>query len=174
MYKEQNLDYKSIFDLWRKRAFETNEELQEKIISYFTNWAPIRRIFAWWEPYYVKTLTITWLTLYLWFASRQSFYDYENRGEEEDATKEDKDFSYTLKRARTFIEQEYESQLQSWNTAWAIFALKNFGWKDVQTLEWEVNNNWKKKMIIEYVKSKYSDLDENWDPKKQKEEKSTS
>lgn len=64
--------------------------------------------------------TITGLVLFLGFDSRQSFYDYEKKQE----------FSYTIKRARAFIEREYEEYLNNGGGAAAIFALKNFGWKD--------------------------------------------
>ena len=68
--------------------------------------------------------TISGLAYHLGFASRQSFYDYE---------KVDK-FSYTIKRARLFIEKHYEELLQTGTAANAIFALKNFGWKDTQDI----------------------------------------
>ena len=64
--------------------------------------------------------TITGLALHLGFCSRQSFYDYESRPEH----------SYTIKKARTFIEKHYEELLQVGNTTGAIFALKNMGWLD--------------------------------------------
>jgi hypothetical protein len=69
--------------------------------------------------------TITGLALYLGFASRQSFYDYEKDGE----------FSYVIKRARLRIETEYEKRLMGNNPAGAIFALKNFGWSDKQEID---------------------------------------
>jgi len=47
-------------------------------------------------------------------------YEYENEGE----------FSDTIKKARLRIENEYEKQLSWGNATGAIFALKNFGWKD--------------------------------------------
>ena len=47
--------------------------------------------------------------------------------------KEDK-FCYTIKKARLFIEHEYESLLSYGNVAGAIFALKNFGWIDKQDI----------------------------------------
>jgi len=78
---------------------------------------------------YIKTnsgkLTITGLAYHLGFESRQSFYDYEKR----------ENFSYTIKRARMFIENEYEKLLISNNTTGAIFALKNFGWTDKQEVD---------------------------------------
>jgi len=73
----------------------------------------------------VPVPTITGLVLYLGFESRQSFYDYEEK----------KEFSYTIKRARTLIEKEYEEMLQTGNTVGAIFALKNMGWKDKSEVE---------------------------------------
>lgn len=68
----------------------------------------------------IPMITITGLVLYLGFADRRSFYDYEKNPE----------FSYTIKRARTFIEEEYESLLKQGLGSGAIFALKNFGWID--------------------------------------------
>ena len=68
----------------------------------------------------IKVPTICDLCLYLGFESRQSFYDYEKK----------EGFAYTIKRARLLIEREYEEQLQTNTPTGAIFALKNFGWKD--------------------------------------------
>lgn len=69
--------------------------------------------------------TITGLTLFLGFCDRRSFYDYEqNEG-----------FSYTVKKARLRIEAEYEKALHYQSPTGAIFALKNFGWKDKQDIE---------------------------------------
>lgn len=72
-----------------------------------------------------SNVTITGLAYYLGFASRQSFYDYEN----------DERYSYTIKRARLFMESVYEGQLLKGNVAGAIFALKNFGWSDKQEID---------------------------------------
>lgn len=159
------MDFKEIFSYGRKRAFETNEELQEKIIEYFTDWFDTKRVYdkKLEEVVDLPILTITGLSLFLGFADRRSFYDYEKRWEKENASSEEIDISHTLKRARTFIEKEYESQLQTWNNAWAIFALKNFGWKDTQTIEWELNNNWDSRMVVEYVSAAHENIDKNWD-----------
>lgn len=70
-------------------------------------------------------VTISGLALYLGFESRQSFYDYEKKP----------DFSYTIKRARLKIEDNYEKRLDSKNPTGAIFALKNMGWKDKHEVE---------------------------------------
>lgn len=94
--------------------FETPEELQEGIDSYF-----IEQIEAKESP------TITGLCYHLGFESRQSFYDYELK----------EPFAYTIKRARLRIESRYEDRLFSNSNAGAIFALKNFGWTDKTELE---------------------------------------
>ena len=63
--------------------------------------------------------------MFLGFCDRRSFYDYEqNEG-----------FSYTVKKARLRIEAEYENALHYQSPTGAIFALKNFGWKDKQDIE---------------------------------------
>ena len=69
--------------------------------------------------------TITGLVLYLGFADRSSFYEYQKKEE----------FSHTIKRARTAIEHWYELNLMGNHTAGAIFALKNFGWVDTQQID---------------------------------------
>ncbi len=70
--------------------------------------------------------TITGLTLFLGFESRQSFYDYEKKP----------DFTYAIKSARTKIENIYENMLGSkTGTVGAIFALKNMDWTDKQSMD---------------------------------------
>lgn len=98
-------------DVGRPLLFSTPEELQKYISAFFKE--------------ETGRITISGLAYYLGFESRQSFYDYEKRPE----------FSYTIKRARLFIENEYEKLLISNNTTGAIFALKNFGWKDKSEIE---------------------------------------
>lgn len=75
--------------------------------------------------------TITGLCLHLGFESRQSFYDTESR----------EGFSYTIKRLRMMIENQYETKLidKDYATPGVIFALKNLGWKDTQEVENNVN-----------------------------------
>jgi len=90
--------------------FTSDEELRDKIEGYFSE---------------KKNPTITGLAYYIGFESRQSFYDYEQKTE----------FTYTIRKVRLFIEQHYEEMLQTGNTIGAIFALKNFGWKDRQEIE---------------------------------------
>lgn len=108
----------------RPRMFDTTEQLQQKIDEYFNIGVKKRTVIVGKAPntkaIEIEVPTITGLAIYLGFESRQSFYDYES----EDG------FSYTIKRARLFIENEYEEQLQVGNTVGAIFALKNMGWID--------------------------------------------
>ena len=64
--------------------------------------------------------TITGLAYFLGFESRQSFYDYAERGK----------FSYIVKRSKLFVESCYEAKLSGNNATGPIFFLKNMGWKD--------------------------------------------
>lgn len=112
----------------RPPIFKTAEELQAKIKDYFDNGVKKRKVEVGRsnnkQVVEIPVPTITGLVLHCGFCSRQSFYDYE---------KNDK-FSYTVKRARTFIEKEYEEQVALGSSP-AIFALKNFGWSDKQEHE---------------------------------------
>jgi len=113
----------------RPPFFETEQELQNKIDEYFATGMKVKKVIVGKAPnnevVELPVPTITGLAYFLGFESRQSFYDYE---------KIDK-FTYTVKRARTLIEIEYETLLHSNNVAGAIFALKNFGWTDKQEIE---------------------------------------
>lgn len=64
--------------------------------------------------------TVTGLALHLGFADKTTLYEYRDRPE----------FSYSVKRALTIIEQYHEEGLCENNVTGRIFALKNFGWKD--------------------------------------------
>lgn len=116
--------------------FKNVDELQTKIDEYFNKGVKKKTIIVGKgenkEAIEIPVPTITGLCYYLGFESRQSFYDYEKRDE----------YSYTVKRARLFIESEYEEQLQIGNTTGAIFALKNMGWIDkVETINTNTNIN---------------------------------
>lgn len=74
--------------------------------------------------------TITGLAYHLGFESRQSIYDYIDEGN---------DFSYVIKRARLWIESEYEKKLAGTTPTGAIFWLKNAGWKDNQDIKIDAN-----------------------------------
>jgi len=69
--------------------------------------------------------TWTGLAIHLGFESRQSLQDYKEKPE----------FTYSIKKALSKIEQNYEQGLFSRNPAGPIFALKNFGWKDKQEID---------------------------------------
>lgn len=127
----------------RPAHFETEKELQWKIEEYFiyikgqkktTKTGKVSR--EWLR--YPENATVTGLALHLGFESRQSFYDYEKN----------KQFSYTIKKARLRIEAAYEQELLSKNATGAIFALKNFGWRDKQEMEHSGNN----KLTLEIVR----------------------
>lgn len=117
----------------RPPIFETVEELENAIDNYFKAGVKIRKIIVGKAPnaqvIEIPVPTITGLCYFIGFESRQSFYDYEEKPE----------FSYTVKRARLFIEVEYEEQLTMGNTVGAIFALKNMGWKDKSETEYSGN-----------------------------------
>lgn len=122
--KESGEEVKRFRGVGHPPIFETPEELAVKIGEYFNEGVKIRTVIVGKFPNQkaieVPVPTITGLCFYLGFESRQSFYDYKKREK----------FSYTIKRARLFIEQEYEEQLQFGNVTGAIFALKNLGWID--------------------------------------------
>lgn len=94
-------------------TYETPEQLQEMIDDYFSQ-SDVKQ-------------TISGLSFHLGFSSRQSFYDLEKKEE----------FTYTIKRARLRLEIYYELLLTSNRYPGAIFALKNFGWKDTQQIDYQ-------------------------------------
>ncbi|MCM1338899.1 MAG: DNA-packaging protein [Muribaculaceae bacterium] len=110
----------------RPRKISNLEELQNKINSYFDNCPDYITISAFnkstgdFVEYKKYTPTMTGLALHLGFTSRKAMYDYEQNSE----------FCDTIKNARLRIEHEYEKQLYMDKCTGAIFALKNFGWKD--------------------------------------------
>lgn len=104
----------------RPPLYKTPEELQSKITEYFHNCPDKRYVVTQNGAVEVPTVTITGLALYLGFCDRHSLYDMEAK----------EGFSHTIKKARTFIEKDYEMCLRQTGCSGAIFALKNFGWKD--------------------------------------------
>lgn len=75
--------------------------------------------------------TITGLVLHC-RASRDLFCEYELRPE----------FSDIIKRAKMMVENSYEKSLRSGgNVAGAIFALKQFGWRDKQEIDQRIEGN---------------------------------
>lgn len=111
-------------EVGRPPMFTDPEEVERLVYEYFEKGVKMKTVVLG-PPNARYTIelpvpTITGLCLYLGFESRQSFYAYEQKPE----------FSYTIKKARLFIENEYEEMLATGNTTGAIFALKNFGWTD--------------------------------------------
>lgn len=110
----------------RPTKYKTVEELQKAIDKYFKEAKP--KLIANTDNYKHNCPTITGLAYALGFESRQSMYDYEK----------DSKFSYTIKRARLRIENQYEINLSDADQkpAGNIFALKNIGnWKDKQEID---------------------------------------
>lgn len=99
---------------------------------------------------YIKTthesgepLTLLGLVLALGLSSRESLDEYGRRPE----------FSDSVKRAKAFVELEYEKRLFGNNATGPIFALKNFGWKDRSETEISgpdggaIKNEWTIKVV---------------------------
>jgi len=116
----------------RPPFFDTPEKLMEMVDAYFvhiqgekvTKVDEAGNVEETWKRL-PEPATITGLAIYLGFCSKQSLYDY---GEKEE-------FTYPIKRARIYIEHEYEKNLRSTTPTGSIFALKNMGWKDKQEQE---------------------------------------
>jgi len=105
----------------RPPMFSTPEDLQDKISDYFDNCPDYRIAYdKKGDAFKIPTITMTGLALHCGFVNRASMYDYEDKPE----------FTNTIKRARAFVEKEYEMALSAGQPTGAIFALKNFGWKD--------------------------------------------
>ena len=111
----------------RPPKFATPEELDARVEEYFNGGGMRTKTITTKAGLEVEVPfpTMTDLCLFLGFCDRQSFYDYEKRPP----------FSCTLKKARTLIEREYEEMLRSGTPTGAIFALKNFGWRDKQEID---------------------------------------
>uniref|UniRef100_A0A6H1ZBR6 Putative terminase small subunit n=1 Tax=viral metagenome TaxID=1070528 RepID=A0A6H1ZBR6_9ZZZZ len=113
----------------RPPHYETPEKLQEAIDKYFLNPPNKRKMYkdsTSKEYIEIPIYGVSGLAYALGFVDRQSLYDYEKRGDV---------FSCTIKRARLFIESEYEAGLRENNVTGVIFALKQMGWKDKHEIE---------------------------------------
>ena len=98
----------------RPRKFEKPADL-EKIINKYFKETP----FAQWS--------ITGIALVV--GSKQLINDYEKR----------KNFEHIIKTAKLMVENSYELSLREKSKIGDIFALKNFGWRDTQHLEQNIN-----------------------------------
>ncbi len=126
------------YNTWRPPKYKNAKEMQKRILEYFKSGVTIRTTYIKQGNKIIATQvrcpTITWLTLFLWFCDRSSFYNQEKNIE----------FSNTIKKARCLIETEYEEMLRE-NPKWAIFALKNMGWSDriiINQTRVDVNQLW--------------------------------
>ena len=93
----------------RPRLYATPEEFDKRVYEYQAHCKDEK------EP-----VTWTGLALFMGFSSRQSIDEYQKYD----------GFSDSVKRAKTFVEWEYEKRLCGDKPTGAIFALKNFGWAD--------------------------------------------
>ena len=70
-----------------------------------------------------EPITITGLSIFLGFGSRQSIYDYIKNERR-------KEFSYIVKKAVALVENAYELRCNEDYPTGAIFVLKNMKWSD--------------------------------------------
>lgn len=103
----------------RPKKFKTPEEVTEKAAAYFAD-CEARN----------KPITVTGLALAL-DTTRETLCDYEA----------DPIFSDAIKMAKARVENFAEERLYSSAPTGAIFALKNFGWRDKQELAHSGNLN---------------------------------
>ena len=95
----------------RPRLFTDPKDFDAKVDSYIQMCQTA-------EP--PKKLTYTGLVLALGMCSRDTLCEYGKLPE----------FSDSVRRAKLFIENEYEQHLFGANTSGVTFALKNLGWQD--------------------------------------------
>lgn len=98
----------------RPRLYDTPDQFDAAVLAYQAYCQEMQ------EP-----VTWTGLALFLGFANRSAIDEYAKYD----------GFSYSVKRAKAFVEHEYEKRLCTGNATGPIFALKNFGWSDKQELE---------------------------------------
>jgi hypothetical protein len=104
----------------RPALFKTPEDLESKVNEFFTMIEKEQELDS------NRTPGVAELAYYLGFESRQSLYDYEKRGNK---------YSYIIKRARLYIEKEYEKKLsgeKSNPTKW-IYTLNAMGYPKDKT-----------------------------------------
>ena len=93
----------------RYKKYETPEDFDDAVDAYVQSRVSSQSPLSW-----------TGLALSLGFSSRQSIDEYAKYD----------GFSDSVKRAKTIIENFYEEKLMDGGGGGAIFALKNFKWKD--------------------------------------------
>ena len=111
----------------RPLKFASVEEFQKQVDDYFAGVA--KPIAVPGGGVYFEPATITGLALHL-DTTRETLCDYEQKDE----------FSDAVKRAKLRVENFAERMLHiGKNQTGAIFALKNFGWKDTKQIDADVN-----------------------------------
>jgi hypothetical protein len=98
----------------RPRIISSPDEMQELVNSYVESCVKS-----------VKPMTLTGMIIALGLSSRESLDLYAER----------KEFKEVVSRAKLFIEYAYELRLHGSKPTGAIFALKNFNWKDRQEVD---------------------------------------
>jgi hypothetical protein len=143
----------------RPLKYETPEELQEAIDSYFEECSPemvkdkdgnIVRDNQGRPVFKMNPPTITGLALHLGFADRRSIYEY----------KEKPQFTLTIKKARLKCENFIEKGLYTGEipAAGAIFSLKNFGWSDRHDINFKDETDYEEQQKkLDAIKKKHID-----------------
>ena len=133
----------------RPLKFESVEKLQKEIEGYYK-----------WAKENDMKITVSGLSWWL-DTSRQTLLNYENAKENNWlrrlSDKEKKGYVDTIKRAKRFIEMNYENSLfDRSSTPGAIFSLKNnYGWKDQQEV---VTTSKDKELNEEELNAKLNEL----------------
>jgi len=105
---------------WVWRKFEDDDEWEARKPREPSEW-------EWIHMY--ETPTISWLALFL-ECDIDTIKAYKGKDE----------FFRTIKEAYLRVQKVYEERLHGHNATWAIFALKNFDWKDKQ--ETDLTSGW--------------------------------
>lgn len=113
----------------RPPMFDTPEQMQTMINEYF-DLLSVENKDKDTNIHLDDTPTITGLAFFLGFSCRQSMYEYEQKEE----------FTDTIKRARSRVENWYEKCLLTKGSTGSIFALKNLGWSDKQEITQETTH----------------------------------
>ena len=100
----------------RPLLIQSPEEMEQRLEDYLS----LCR-----DPDAPRPITLTGMVMHMGFCARSDLDAYEARPE----------FRDIVKRARLAVEQSYEHRLDRDRPTGAIFALKNMGWSDQQTIE---------------------------------------
>lgn len=135
-YLKRRVDllYDDHYEQWKEDMSAWEDSCENGDLSYKTEkqqeLAKPREPRKEWQEVAFETPTITWLALYLWC----EIETIKNYGKKDG-------FSVPIKEAYLRVQRAYEERLQWTTPAWAIFALKNFEWKDKN--ETDHTSGWK-------------------------------